>query len=538
MALGLFDRREPPESRRPRRSALALATVTALVVAALVVGAAVASVALSHGSLRVGRTALARLELGALAGHVEHAVAITPAGTRVALTDDHGALTPRIPLAPGERVTLAVTVRRPGAISWFLGKTFTKHLTLVTPSVRVASQWLTLSRHGRLRVPFSGPVAAVAIDGGSRRSLRGQTLTLNPTSRSGAIIISVAARSWERLGPRTTITWFPRSRVPLLVATPALGATISPSRPLRLTFSKPLTRILGTSNPRLTPAVAGTWSRPNSHTLVFTPAGTGFPLAATVDVTLPTTVAAGNLEPLQTVSWTVAAGTTLRLEELLAQLGYLPLTWTPSSAPTAQTPEAEVAAAVDPPAGTFAWRYPNTPAELQSLWRAGKLSVVTKGAVMSFEADHGLATDGIAGPLVWHALLQAALTNERHSGPYSYVLVRVSTPESLTLYSGGHVAVQTVANTGIPGRSTRLGTFTVFEHVRSGTMSGTNPDGTHYHDHGIPWISYFNGGDAIHGFLRAQYGFPQSLGCVELPFSEAAKVWPYTPVGTLVTIAS
>ena len=80
------------------------------------------------------------------------------------------------------------------------------------------------------------------------------------------------------------------------------------------------------------------------------------------------------------------------------------------------------------------------------------------------------------------------------------------------------------------------GTFAVYEHIRSGTMSGTNPDGSHYEDPGIPWISYFNGGDALHGFERAQYGFPQSLGCVEMPPATAGEVWPYTPIGTLVNI--
>ncbi len=34
----------------------------------------------------------------------------------------------------------------------------------------------------------------------------------------------------------------------------------------------------------------------------------------------------------------------------------------------------------------------------------------------------------------------------------------------------------------------------------------------------------------------APTGTPQSLGCVELPLTAAAKVWPYTPIGTLVTI--
>jgi lipoprotein-anchoring transpeptidase ErfK/SrfK len=49
-------------------------------------------------------------------------------------------------------------------------------------------------------------------------------------------------------------------------------------------------------------------------------------------------------------------------------------------------------------------------------------------------------------------------------------------------------------------------------------------------------VSYFNGGDALHGFLRASYGSAQSLGCVEMPYSEAQAVYPYTPIGTLVNV--
>jgi lipoprotein-anchoring transpeptidase ErfK/SrfK len=76
----------------------------------------------------------------------------------------------------------------------------------------------------------------------------------------------------------------------------------------------------------------------------------------------------------------------------------------------------------------------------------------------------------------------------------------------------------------------------VFEHLRVTTMSGTNPDGSHYSDPGIQYVSYFNGGDALHAFNRASFGTPQSLGCVELPLAAARTVWPYTPIGTLVTV--
>ena len=84
----------------------------------------------------------------------------------------------------------------------------------------------------------------------------------------------------------------------------------------------------------------------------------------------------------------------------------------------------------------------------------------------------------------------------------------------------------------------KIKTLSSLEHIRlrTGMYIGRIGDGSHYDDPGIRYISYFNHGDAIHAFPRANFGTPQSLGCVELPLDAAAKVWPYTPIGTLVTI--
>lgn len=155
---------------------------------------------------------------------------------------------------------------------------------------------------------------------------------------------------------------------------------------------------------------------------------------------------------------------------------------------------------------------------------------------MTFEAAHGLGTDGQAGPLVWSALLKAAAAHAIYTAPYDYVYVTLTDPEHVTVWRDGVNVFTTLANTGIPQSPTAVGTWPVYLRYRTTTMSGTEPNGQHYSDSGIPWVSYFNGGDALHGFLRAQYGFPQSLGCVEMPYASAHTVWPYTPLGTLVTI--
>lgn len=69
-------------------------------------------------------------------------------------------------------------------------------------------------------------------------------------------------------------------------------------------------------------------------------------------------------------------------------------------------------------------------------------------------------------------------------------------------------------------------------------MRGTNPDGSTYDDKGVPWVSYFNGGDAVHGFERASYGSRQSNGCVELPIATAKQVYGYLAIGDPVIISS
>ena len=48
--------------------------------------------------------------------------------------------------------------------------------------------------------------------------------------------------------------------------------------------------------------------------------------------------------------------------------------------------------------------------------------------------------------------------------------------------------------------------------------------------------AYFRNGEAVHYYPRGSYGFPQSLGCVELPLNEAKIAWPYLSYGSLVSV--
>ena len=77
-----------------------------------------------------------------------------------------------------------------------------------------------------------------------------------------------------------------------------------------------------------------------------------------------------------------------------------------------------------------------------------------------------------------------------------------------------------LVNTGISVSPTENGTYPVYLRFVNTIMSGFNPDGSHYSDP-VSWVSYFHGGDALHQFYRASYGWPQSLGCVEMTLSDA-----------------
>ena len=240
---------------------------------------------------------------------------------------------------------------------------------------------------------------------------------------------------------------------------------------------------------------------------------------------------APTLASSQSVTFDVAAGDTLRLQQLLAQLDFLPLGFTPSGPSPSRSDLAE------DQAGTFFWRWPGLPTQLTSLWTQGTENEITRAAVEAFETQNGIGVDGIAGPAVWTSLINDSINGKVSATPYVYVLVNKVLPENLTLWDNG--AAQYVGipvNTGAPGADTTDGTYAVFEHVRYSDMKGTNPDGSTYDDPDVPYASYFNGGDALHGFIRASYGSPQSNGCVEMPYADAALVWPLTPIGTLVTI--
>jgi hypothetical protein len=506
--------------------------LTALCVALVAAGAVVAALLAWPGvGVAASPSGLAGISLPGFSGHIEHIVVREGDGTPVPVVVRHGTVWPRIRLEAGERVTVTVDVERPGWAGWLVGRHERRTVTLVTPVPHIRSTLLQPRRGSAVTVSFAEPVSRVRIGHKARRrwnagrSVVPLGVVASGSATAGTTTVAAAVRFWEKLSKPARVSWFVQGGGTSVVSEPAAGSRVSPRGTLTLTFAKPVAEVLGSRLPRLEPAFAGRWTQVDSHTLSFRPAGLGFGLGGTVTVRLPGA----------SLGWKVAPGSTLRLQELLARLGYLPVRWR-SAGSSPSTPSTELAAAVRAPQGTFSWRYPQTPGSLRRLWKPGSWNVVTQGAVMRFEDEHGLSTDGVAGPHVWRALIHDDLAGRRSNAGYNYVFVHETVPQSLSLWHNGRVILTSPGNTGIPQSPTAPGTWPVFEHIPVGTMSGTNPDGTHYHDPGIRWISYFHGGDALHEFPRASFGTPQSLGCVELPEAAAARVWPYTPIGTLVTI--
>ena len=106
---------------------------------------------------------------------------------------------------------------------------------------------------------------------------------------------------------------------------------------------------------------------------------------------------------------------------------------------------------------------------------------------MSFESQHHLAVDGIAGPEVLNALCQALLRGETApQEPYSYILVTTSLPETLQLWVNGKLLLTSLCNTGIPQAPTPYGTYGVYVQYVSQEMNGKDPDGTPVHDPAFP----------------------------------------------------
>ena len=332
-------------------------------------------------------------------------------------------------------------------------------------------------------------------------------------------------------------------RVVSMTPTPGTRRTDG-SAPVQVTFSAPVAP--GSPRPSLTPSVPGSWQS-GGDTLMFTPT-VPFSQSTRVTVTIPAgragvrSAMGGLLARPMTAQFTTKPFSNLALTDLLGQLGYLPGSLRPNLGTLVSTYDwtesglaGEVKRAYNPPPASINWDQ-GYPGSLAALWQPGSYNVVLRGAVMAFQSQHNMTTNGDLTSAVWSALLKAASTGQNNVNGYTYAVASKGSPETLTIWHDGRKVMRTLANTGIPSAPTVDGTFPVYERFVNTIMSGTNPDGSHYSDP-VQYVSYFNGGDAVHYFPRGAFGFQQSLGCVELPYDQAKAAYPYLTYGSLVTVS-
>lgn len=223
-----------------------------------------------------------------------------------------------------------------------------------------------------------------------------------------------------------------------------------------------------------------------------------------------------------------------------------------------------------------------------------------RGAVIQFERENGILGPGGTSEGRLHRNVLAALARpDARKNAYAYEWVYVTKgrhtrqPEQLHIWEAGtHFARGSFGNTdkgfvthnswiegirvntGVLG-STPDGTWPIYQRLPVTTMRGAFPvpvsSGEYqalagkqvpqwggasqtmpargfvngspvrwqpYDDPGIRWVNYFDDGRGIHYYPRAAYGFPQSAGCVEEPFSGARAVYRILHYGVPVTVAA
>jgi hypothetical protein len=360
-----------------------------------------------------------------------------------------------------------------------------------------------------------------------------------PSAQSSASTTRDSAASGAKASPSSQV---PSGPLQLLSETPASNATgVSGLTDIKIQFSAPLAS--NSPLPKIKPKVAGSWQGAGTSTLEFVPSR-GFGQQTRVRVTIPggplgvQSAHGALLGASVRLTFKTGSYQAARIGQLLAQLGYLPLTFTAAPGATVPGPHdraGQLAAAYTPPQGSFSWNS-GYPRQLRAFWQDGSTnSMIIKGAVMAFESDHGLAMDGVIGRQVWTALFKAVAHNQANTHGYTYAIAREANPETLTIWHDGKVVLHTLANTGIAAAPTTIGTAPVYLRYLHQIMKGRNPDGSKYADP-VSYVAYFRSGEAVHYFPRGSYGFPQSLGCVELPMATAQQAYPYLTFGSLVTV--
>lgn len=99
-------------------------------------------------------------------------------------------------------------------------------------------------------------------------------------------------------------------------------------------------------------------------------------------------------------------------------------------------------------------------------------------------------------------------------------------------YEGDTIVNSFLVSTGVEATPTVTGEYRIYVKVRIQDMSGPG-----YYLPDVPWIMYFYEGYGFHGtYWHNNFGTPMSRGCVNMRIEDAAWLYDWASVGTLVNI--
>lgn len=111
-------------------------------------------------------------------------------------------------------------------------------------------------------------------------------------------------------------------------------------------------------------------------------------------------------------------------------------------------------------------------------------------------------------------------------------IVIVLSTQTAYAYKNGVLQRSAIISSGLPATPTVQGNFKITRKLPSRHMVG--PD---YDLPGVPWVSYFFAGYAIHGtYWHNNFGTPMSHGCVNMTTPDAKWFYDFAPVGTPVHV--
>lgn len=104
--------------------------------------------------------------------------------------------------------------------------------------------------------------------------------------------------------------------------------------------------------------------------------------------------------------------------------------------------------------------------------------------------------------------------------------------QTLTAYEGGAPVATFLISSGKRSTPTITGGFHIYIKARKARMIGPG-----YDTPDVPYVMYFSGDFALHGaYWHNDFGTPVSHGCVNMRVGDAAWLFDFAPLGTLVKV--